>query len=82
MARRLVLLACSVAFGLGCASEEPLTSTRPADSGYTVTEVSVTDTGTAPVDSSADETMAADTGDDTGSAADSADETASDAPRD
>ncbi len=77
MSRRLVL-ACCVVFGFGCASEEALTSTRPTDSGYTVTEVSVTDTGTAPMDSTPTET-----GSDTGTVMDSgAAETATDAAAD
>lgn len=45
--------ALALAFcAIGCGSEDPLPSTRPADTGYVVTEVSVTDTGTAVVDSS------------------------------
>ena len=68
--RRLVL-ACFVL--VGCGSEDELASTRQVDSGYVVTEVSVTDTGTAPVDSSVDgsgdtgtaaETAVVDSGDD------------------
>jgi hypothetical protein len=52
MLRRLVLALPMVVLVVGCGSEEPLTSTRPADTGYVVTEVAVVDTGTAVVDSS------------------------------
>lgn len=46
MSRYLLL---AVLLSLGCGSEDSLNDTRPVDSGYTVVEVSVTDTGTAPV---------------------------------
>lgn len=78
MVRRLVLACClpMVALVAGCGSEDPLPSTRPADTGYVVTEVAVTDTGSAPIDSSVDGP------DDTGTVMDTLRDTATDATAD